>query len=480
MSNGERNSSNGIKIVRPKKSIRNRIVISFASILAITILLGEIFLVVFLNNYYYGGVEQLLTEKASSAAEFLNKYAEYTGVEGKSSFLFKTYLGESDKKFLVQTLDKEGRVLMDSLGGQLNQIVETGDVKAALQNRIFISTNIDPTTRERTMSASRPLLRYSSIDGVVRYTVSLTKIDEAVRQYYATSFSVAFLLILLLIFISAVLSHSIVYPIEKLILVAREMAKGNFDISAEPVYEDEVGELSNTLNMMVGEIKRNDQLKKDFISSISHELRTPLTSIKGWGETLLDDEIQEGSSLEIGLKIITNEADRLSGMVEELLDFSRLESHKMKVSKKPLSLNDIATSVYRQMQPRAKGGSFRLTHRGEEQLMYGDENRLRQILINLITNSIKFSQPPLEITLTVESVDHNIKLIVQDNGVGISSENLRRVREKFFKEDMNSPGSGIGLALVDEIVKLHGGIMEIESTKDIGTKITITFPAIQN
>lgn len=112
--------------------------------------------------------------------------------------------------------------------------------------------------------------------------------------------------------------------------------------------------------------------------------------------------------------------------------------------------------------------------------MYGDENRLRQILINLITNSIKFSQPPLEITLTVESVDHNIKLIVQDNGVGISSENLRRVREKFFKEDMNSPGSGIGLALVDEIVKLHGGMMEIESTKDIGTKITITFPAIQN
>ncbi len=336
MHNGEKNSSTSSVVLRFKNSIRSRIIISFATILAITIILGEIFLVIFLNNYYYGGVKQLLAEKASSASEFLNKYGEYTGVEGKSNFLFNTFLGDSDKKYLVQTLDNEGVVLMDSLGGQIGKKIETEDVLGALQNQIIVSTNVDQLTKERTMSASRPLLRYSSVDGVVRYTVSLTKIDETIRQYYATSISIAFLLILLLIFISAVLSHSIVYPIEKLIAVAREMAKGNFNITSEPVYDDEIGELSNTLNMMANEIVRSDQMKRDFVSSISHELRTPLTSIKGWGETLLSDDVEEGSSVEIGLKIISSEADRLSALVEELLDFSRLEAHKMKVNKTPV------------------------------------------------------------------------------------------------------------------------------------------------
>ncbi len=479
MHNGEKNSSTSSVVLRFKNSIRSRIIISFATILAITIILGEIFLVIFLNNYYYGGVKQLLAEKASSASEFLNKYGEYTGVEGKSNFLFNTFLGDSDKKYLVQTLDNEGVVLMDSLGGQIGQKIETEDVLGALQNQIIVSTNVDQLTKERTMSASRPLLRYSSVDGVVRYTVSLTKIDETIRQYYATSISIAFLLILLLIFISAVLSHSIVYPIEKLIAVAREMAKGNFNITSEPVYDDEIGELSNTLNMMANEIVRSDQMKRDFVSSISHELRTPLTSIKGWGETLLSDDVEEGSSMEIGLKIISSEADRLSALVEELLDFSRLEAHKMKVNKTPVSLNNIATSVFRQMQPRANGINFRLVQRGEDKPMLGDANRLRQILINLITNSIKFATEPAEIILTVESFEDNINLVIEDNGIGISPENLRRVKEKFFKEDVNSPGSGIGLALVDEIVKLHNGSMTIESEKNVGTKISITFPTIQ-
>ncbi len=111
--------------------------------------------------------------------------------------------------------------------------------------------------------------------------------------------------------------------------------------------------------------------------------------------------------------------------------------------------------------------------------MLGDANRLRQILINLITNSIKFATEPAEIILTVESFEDNINLVIEDNGIGISPENLRRVKEKFFKEDVNSPGSGIGLALVDEIVKLHNGSMTIESEKNVGTKISITFPTIQ-
>lgn len=472
---------NGIKVhfmkSRFRNSIRNRIIFSFASILSVIIIVGEIFLVIFLNNYYYGGVEQLLKERVSIASEFLNKYGEYSDIDGKSNFLFNTFLGESDKKFLVQTLDKEAVVVMDSFGVTKAQKIESEDVRSALENEMNISINVDPNTKERTMSASRPLKRYSTIDGAVRYTVSLSRIDEAVQQYYATSIAISLLLIFLLIMISALLSRSIVFPIERLIIVAREMANGNMYVRAKPVYDDEIGELSNTLNYMAEEIEKSNQLKKDFISSISHELRTPLTSIKGWGETLLDGEVEPGSSLEIGLKIIAGEADRLRDMVEELLDFSRLESHRMKVYKTTLSLKKVAVSVFNQMLPRAIGIDFRAEYKGEDTMIFGDANRLRQVLINLITNSIKFSPNDPKIILTLEGFSDHVVLSVKDNGIGICKENLHRVREKFFKENLNSSGSGIGLALVDEIVKLHDGKMTILSEEGSGTEIIIEFPS---
>lgn len=463
-----------------RNSIRSRIIFSFASILSLIIIMGEVFLIVFLNNYYYGGVEQLLKERVSIASEFLNKYGEYSDIEGKSNFLFNTFLGESDKKFLVQTLDKEGFVVMDSFGITTAQKIESADVLAALSNQMSASVNLDEITNERTMSVARPLKRYSTIDGVVRYTVSLTKIDQAVRQYYATSFTISFLLIFLLVFISALLSQSIVFPIQKLILVARTMAQGNMDVRAESVYDDEIGELSNTLNYMAEEIRKSDQLKKDFISSISHELRTPLTSIKGWGETLLNEDIEPGSNLDIGLKIISSEADRLSGMVEELLDFSRLESHQMKVFKTPLSLRKVVKSVYNQMLPRAKGIDFQCMFDGTDTLIFADANRLRQVMINLVMNSIKFASNDPRIILYLKGYENKVVLSVEDNGIGISSENIHRVREKFFKENLNLPGSGIGLALVDEIVKLHDGKMYIESEEGSGTKVIIEFPAFRD
>lgn len=466
--------------IKFNKSIRNRIIISFGTLVALTILVFEIFFVVFLNKYYYGGVEQLLKERTSIASEFLNKYGEYSDIQGKSNFLFDTFLGESDKKFLVQTLDKDGLVIMDSYGVTLSQKIQTCDVTSALKNQITVSINEDPNTKERTMSASRPLMRYSVIDGAVRYTVSLTRIDDAIRQYTATSLSVSFILMFLLISLSIFISQTIINPIQKLTVVAREMAGGNMDVRTETLMDDEIGELSNTLNFMAEEIGKSDQLKKDFISSISHELRTPLTSIKGWGETLLLGDIEQGSDLDTGLRIIIGEADRLKDMVEELLDFSKLETHKMKVYKKDISLRKILKSVYNQMQPRAIGIDFTYSFYGDDTLIYGDANRLRQVFINLIMNSIKFSSENPRISVSMDGREDKVIFVIEDNGIGISRDNVEKVKEKFFKENLNSPGSGIGLALVDEIVKLHNGLMLIDSTESKGTTIKIEFPAIKN
>lgn len=459
-------------------SIKNRIIFSFAFTLSVTIIIGEIFVLFFVKDYYYSGVEKILTQRVTVASEFLNKYGEYSDIEGKSDFLFNTFLGESDKKFLVQTINKDGVVVMDSFGQTATNVVKTKDVELALGNQLATGINIDVNTKEKTMSASKPLMRYSNVEGVVRYTVSMSNIDNAIRDYYATSLSFVFLFVFLLVIISAVLSQSIVYPIKRLIVVAREMAKGNFDARADVLYDDEIGELSNTLNYMAQEISKSESMKRDFISSISHELRTPLTSIKGWGETLLADDIEKGSSLEIGLQIISSEADRLQGMVEELLDFSRLETRKMKIEKTEVSLRKIIDSVFNQMQPKAKGIDFSHNFFGHDTKILGDENRLRQVFINVIANSIKFSKENAEIRISLTGYENKVLFVIEDNGIGIAEENLARVKEKFFKENINSSGSGIGLALVDEIVKLHNGVMNIESKQGEWTKISIEFPSV--
>ena len=460
-------------------SIKNRILFSFGAITTVTIIVFEILFVIFLNDYYYGGAEQILKERTSAASEFLNKYSEYADIEGKSNFLFDTYLGETDSKFLVQTIRNDLIVVGDSFGGTVNSRITSQDITDAFNNKISISIDTHPETNERTMSAARPLVRYSNIDGVVRYTVSLSKIDEAVKEYTAISISVAFLLIASLMILLSLVSQTIVNPIQRLNAVAKEMANGDFEIRAPIIYEDEIGQLAHTLNYMADEIGRNEALKKDFVSSISHELRTPLTSIKGWGETLLyTSEIEPDSDLDIGLKIITSEADRLKDMVEELLDFSKLESHQMKVYKRDVSVRKIVQSVYAQMLPRAGGARIQCTFTGEDTLINADANRLRQVFINLIANSIKFvAKEDPQINILVEGMEDKVIVKVSDNGIGISSDNIEKVKEKFFKENVNSQGGGIGLALVDEIVKLHDGEMIIASNPGEGTEITVILPA---
>ena len=460
-------------------SIKNRILFSFGAITTVTIIVFEILFVIFLNDYYYGGAEQILKERTSAASEFLNKYSEYADIEGKSNFLFDTYLGETDSKFLVQTIRNDLIVVGDSFGGTVNSRITSQDITDAFNNKISISIDTHPETNERTMSAARPLVRYSNIDGVVRYTVSLSKIDEAVKEYTAISISVAFLLIASLMILLSLVSQTIVNPIQRLNAVAKEMANGDFEIRAPIIYEDEIGQLSHTLNYMADEIGRNEALKKDFVSSISHELRTPLTSIKGWGETLLyTSEIEPDSDLDIGLKIITSEADRLKDMVEELLDFSKLESHQMKVYKRDVSVRKIVQSVYAQMLPRAGGARMQCTFSGEDTLINADANRLRQVFINLIANSIKFvAKEDPQINILVEGMEDKVIVKISDNGIGISSDNIEKVKEKFFKENVNSQGGGIGLALVDEIVKLHDGEMIIASNPGEGTEITVILPA---
>ncbi|MBQ2995417.1 MAG: HAMP domain-containing histidine kinase, partial [Peptococcaceae bacterium] len=250
-------------------------------------------------------------------------------------------------------------------------------------------------------------------------------------------------------------------------------------VTAIKYHNDEIGQLVDAVNIMTKEITRADQAKNEFISSISHELRTPLAAIKGWAETMQDmkDDLEV---VEEGLAIVSKETDRLIILLNDLLDFSRLQAHRIELKKEEFSVFDLLENVIGQFTVRCQQERVKMTLLSDEQetWVFADYNRLKQVLINIVDNAMKFTvgRPDAEIRISSQVLDDQIIVIVEDNGSGISPEDLIRVKEKFYKGSSNKSGTGLGLSIASEIMELHGGKMLIDSTLDIGTKVVLVMP----
>ena len=257
------------------------------------------------------------------------------------------------------------------------------------------------------------------------------------------------------------------------------MGSGNLSVRSNIDSGNEIGQLSNTLNFMADEISRRDQLKNDFISQVSHELRTPLTAIKGWTITLNSEETDK-ETLDLGFKIIEKETDRLSLMVEELLDFSRLINENVSLDLREVSISEFINHINSFMTPRAYKEGIDLKFINEASgTMLVDSNRLKQVFINLLDNAFKFTGAGGKVTFSTFTYNDKIKFIIEDNGCGISEEDLPRVKEKFFKGKNSNSRNGIGLSICDEIIKLHNGEFNIHSKLGIGTKVEVIIPIIK-
>ncbi|MCR8998396.1 histidine kinase dimerization/phospho-acceptor domain-containing protein, partial [Brevibacillus laterosporus] len=207
-------------------------------------------------------------------------------------------------------------------------------------------------------------------------------------------------LVLLSLILNLILSKRIITPIVELTGAAKSMAKGDFSQRARKVGDDEVGTLAETFNYMASELEKAEEIKNDFISSVSHELRTPLTSIKGWSEVVLTGDMEDKEETRMAMQIIVKESDRLTGLVEQLLDFSRLQAGGMEIHKTELEVNQLLMDVQQQFSARAFQKEIQLvTETPDEHLIVlGDENRLKQVVINLLHNSMKFSEEHTTIT----------------------------------------------------------------------------------
>ena len=463
------------------EGLRKRVIKYYFIMIIITVALFEGLFMFYLQNYYYNSAKQSLISQATYTMDIYDGVGmESTSFENKVHNIFEKGQVSNNTNFTVEFIDKNKNVILDKYGIKTNEKYEYEDVNRALRgnNTLTPYTYNISGTNEHVMSISVPLRVNNQIEGVVRYSLSLKSIDNTVIKLVCFFILAGVIILIIALLLSLKFAESLIRPLKNLKQFANELAQGNYNIKLkkEELHNDEIADLVRTFEHMAVEIDKSRKLKEEFISSVSHELRTPLTSIKGWSETLGYEGIGK-EELDLGLGIIQDETERMISLVEDLLDFSRLSSDRIRLQIDMVDVRKLAKGVVAQLTVKANEKNITLlTEFKTEDIVdiQGDKNRLRQVLINLVQNAIKFTSEGGYIVVIVSQGEEFTTFTVTDNGVGIKKENLTKVLDKFFQEDYNKAGSGLGLAISNEIVKLHGGKMIIESEKNVGTTISFT------
>lgn len=458
------------------RSIKGRLAFSFLFIIVVTVLILELLLINIVRHNYYKSLEGSLYNQVQISAEFYQRYFSDTSLyENVLNNVDTFWRGTSAQ---VEIIDTAGKVILDSSGVLPEDTSRFTDMREALEGKRGSWTGKVSYSPDMVMAVSYPLRSDDKIVGVLRFIASLREVNEEIKATALIFVLIGLVVVVFTGLMSFILAGTIVNPIKEVTHVAQALAGGDFRVKSVYRNDDEIGKLSDTMNYMAEEILKREQLKNDFISSVSHELRTPLTSIKGWAITLKDSKPEEREVMADGLDIIEKEADRLTAMVEELLDFSRFVSEKVTIRHDPVNVEQVVKHIQKQLSPRAERESihFDVLCPDEMPLLYTDENRLKQVFINILDNAFRFTPAGGSVTFSVEYRKDAFMFSVVDTGCGIAPDELPRVKEKFFKGKTGKSHNGIGLSICDEIVRLMKGTLDIRSRLHEGTEVRIVLP----
>ena len=433
------------------------------------------------SSYYYGTMRKGLETRAQAMANSFNEYFMDNGYMGFYPKAVQAADSFEDKNSIeLQFISSSGRIQVSTSGLTAGTSPGTSDITQAIETAEMAPfQGRDPETGENIMAVSHPLVFHGNVVGVMRLVTSLRLVSRQVMLAVLTICLIALLCMALIIISNLLFINNVVEPVAVVSEAAKRIAAGGYGFQIEKKYTDELGELVDNINDMSLQIGQNEKMKSEFISSVSHELRTPLTAINGWGETILEDPTGDPEQLRRGIRIILNESRRLSTMVEELLEFSKMEDGRFTLRVEQVDLQaefEDAIFTYRELFRQEGIG---LDYEAGDELLppiSGDPERLKQVFCNVLDNAAKHGGAGGHISASV-CLEGDAEVIrIRDYGPGIPEAELPYVKQKFYKGSSKARGSGIGLAVCDEIVNLHGGTFDIGNAPGGGAVVTIRLP----
>ena len=469
--------------MRRIKGLRRRWLLNTVSVICALGLVCVLAVTAMVAAYYYSSMESDLRYRARTTTEFFADYLNQSYNQYYQSCITYAQTFEDKDRLELQFINAQGKIVASSHGTWAGESPTTSDIQDAIEKRsITPYYGRNPQTGERILAVSSPMI-YSNgeVIGVLRYVTSTKVLERQVTRIAVISLAALVGVVLVVLYSGNYYLRSILVPLRQIIEKAQKITNGSYGIRIEKKYDDEIGDLVEAINEMSMKISENEKIQTEFISSLSHELRTPLTAITGWSETLLSSEnLDEDTSR--GMKIIHKEAGRLTEMVLSLLDFTRIQDDRMTLN---MELTDIRSefedTVFMYGTRLAQDGITLNYIPNDEDIpeISCDGKRLRQVFLNILDNAAKHGGEGKMIDADIALHGDTVQISIRDYGPGIPEDELPLVKKKFYKGSSKARGTGIGLAVCDEILQMHGGSLELANAEEGGTIVYINIPAVQ-
>lgn len=461
------------------RGLRQRWMFSAVLPILLLLVLAVALFSVGVQEYYYNAMRSGLESRARIAAETFTGYGvkSYSEYYRLASYSAETF--EEKDTIELQFINTNGRVQVSSYGLTAGTLPGTSDVDSAIGGKMASFQGRDPQTGENILAVSYPLFFNSRVVGVLRYVTSLREAQHRVLVESLLASAAALVCMALIAASNAIFINNVVQPVAVVSDAARRISGGSYGIMIENHYRDELGELVDNINDMSLKISQAEKIQQEFISSVSHELRTPLTAISGWAETLSADPGANIDQTKRGLGIILKESRRLTTMVEELLEFTKMQDGRFTLRVESVDLaSELEDAIYTYFELFRQEG-IEVSYKGPDEdvpPIVADSERMKQVFCNVLDNAAKHGGAGMRIDVSAACEDGKFVIRVRDYGPGIPEEELPFVKQKFYKGSSKARGSGIGLAVCDEIVRLHGGTFDIANAEGGGAVVTISLP----
>jgi signal transduction histidine kinase len=462
------------------KSIRRKLWLGMMVLVGIIILLLWLFQIVFLKKFY---TVLEVNEVASNANKIIKEIETLKDIQDiNSSAQLMKQIDDFvyNKQLTIDIIDTSYNTVYQGYSGNnkmmpgLMKEAAINAAESALNGTDFKQKIIHPKFGYQLVMLGLPINRESRVQGAMLITMPMASVEDTADILEKQLFLITGILLLVSVIISFRLSKRLADPITMISKQAESYTSGQFSMRISDIGNDEIGQLAKRMNEMGEALMRNEVLQREIIANVSHELRTPLTLIRGYAETVRDVTGDNPDKRKKHLDIIVEEAERLSNIVEDILNLSQLQSGALTLEKEAFSLNEMLFKIKEHYELQEGTRTFQVIGASElKENLIGDKKRIEQVFYNLIDNAFRHSNQDGAVEIMITQKPDRVRIAVTDHGEGIAKEDLEHIFERYYRgkrtDGIKSKGTGLGLAIVKSIIELHQMPYGVESKRGMGT-----------